>query len=352
MISDLNKRARDIFGRLVDIYLEKGEPVGSRTLSKALQGQITLSSASIRHVMQDLEEVGFLEAPHVSAGRRPTQSGLRFYIKNMLGDSKLSRDEQEQLERKCVVPGRPIRDVFERTSNTLSSMCQSAGLVLVPKQEAPLEDIQFIAYGSGKAIAVMVFKDKTVEDYLIDLPSKITPEDLQEASNYLKGKLSDRTLSEVELAVQGIVRDAQRELGQLTAKVVEAGLLIKPAKTADLLIFRGVGNMLQNVSQHDIESIRALLNQVENGETAGLVLKLIQEQVKEQVGGAQIHLGAETALGIDNLSLVLSAYRDDKNRIIGATGVIGPTRLNYRRVVPLVEHSAKLIGQRLINLSL
>lgn len=345
MTSDLNDRAQEIFREIVDSYLESGEPLGSRTISKRLQEKV--SAATVRNVMADLQDMDLIYSPHTSAGRLPTDRGLRFFVDTLMGESKLSKADEERLERECLSAGMPMQDVFERTSKTLSGLSSCAGMVLVPKREAPLRHIEFISIEPGKALAILVLDDGSVENRLIDVPHEIMPGALQAASNYLKDKMFGKTLGEMKGAVDELIAFSQKELDSLTAKVVEAGLAVQPDNRSDLLFFQGAGNILQGGAEHDVEEIQHLFDLLEKQETA---TRLLEETVAGD--GVKIYIGSENrVIRSDGLSMVVAAYRDENRRIVGATGVIGPTRLNYRKVVPMVDYTAKLMGRLITDAS-
>lgn len=345
MSLDLNERAQEIFREIVDSYLESGDPQGSRTISKRLGTR--LSPATIRNVMADLQEMDLLYSPHTSGGRLPTERGLRFYVDTLMGDSALSVTDKERLEQECASVGLTVQEMFERTSRTLSGLSSCAGLVLVPKREAPLRHIEFVSLEPGRALAVMVLHDGTVENRLIDVPREIVPGELKEASNYLQHMMYGKTLAEMQSDVDRLIEQCRRELGQLQGRVVEAGLALKPDDKSDLLIFQGAANILQGAAIEDVASIQRLFDLLEKQETA---TQLLRET--EAGEGVQIYIGSENnVLQNSNLSMVVSAYRDENKRIVGATGVIGPTRLNYRKVIPMVDYTARLMGQLITRTS-
>lgn len=339
MSFELNERAQEIFREIVDSYLESGEPQGSRTISKRLSTK--LSPATIRNVMADLQDMDLLYSPHVSGGRLPTQEGLRFFVDTLMGENRLSSKDREQLERECSSVGLSVQDMFERTSRTLSGLSSCAGLVLVPKREAPLRHIEFVNIEPGRALAVMVLTDGSVENRLIDVPREIRTGELKEASNYLQHIMHGKTLGEIQSDVEALIAESQRELGELQSRVVESGLALKPDGRSDLLIFQGAANILQGADVQDVESIQRLFDLLEKQETA---TRLLQETTEGD--GVQIYIGSENkVIGSSNLSMVISAYHDKDRRIVGATGVIGPTRLNYRKVIPMVDYTAQLMGK-------
>lgn len=341
-LTSLNARSREIFARLVETYLETGDPVGSRTLSK-ISG-LDLSAASIRNVMQDLEQLGLLDSPHVSAGRIPTQIGLRLFVDGVLEIGDISSEERETIERSVVVDG-DMPAVLDHASEVLSGLSRCASVVFAPKTNAGLRHLEFITLGTDKALAVLVLDDGSVENRLFELPAGMTPAAMQEAANFLNAHLRGRTLSEAARAI-GVEIDARRaELSELAAGLVEKGVALWSTDnhgTGDRLIVRGRANLLsQTQDEADLERIRALFDDLERKRDLAQLLDLADDG-----DGVSVFIGSENQLfSLSGSSLVISAYRDTSRQIIGAIGVIGPTRLNYGRIVPIVDYTARLVGQ-------
>lgn len=341
-LSELNERSRDIFARLVETYLETGEPVGSRTLSK-LSG-LGLSAASIRNVMQDLEQLGLLDSPHVSAGRIPTQLGLRLFVDGVLEIGEISPEERAQIER-SVEMGGDMPAVLDQTSEILSGLSQCASLIFAPKTNAALRHIEFIPLSPDRALAVLVMDDGQVENRLFDPPAGMTPAAMQEAANFLNARLRGRTLSEAAEVVGREIEARRAELSELAAGLVDKGVALWSTDghgLGDRLIVRGRSNLLgQTQDQADLERIRALFDDLERKQDLAQLLDLA-----EGGDGVSVFIGSENKLfSLSGSSLVISAYRDTSRQIVGAIGVIGPTRLNYGRIVPIVDYTARLIGQ-------
>lgn len=341
-LNNLNARSRDIFARLVETYLETGEPVGSRTLSK-ISG-MGLSAASIRNVMQDLEQLGLLDSPHVSAGRIPTQTGLRLFVDGVLEIGDVSTEERARIERSVSVDG-DMPAVLDQASQVLSGLSECASLVFAPKTNAALQHLEFIALGPEKALAVLVMDDGTVENRLFEPPPGMTPAAMQEAANFLNARLRGRTLSDAALAIGTEIKVRRAELSQLAAGLVEKGIALWSPDTSgigDRLIVRGRANLLAKTQDEaDLERIRALFDDLERKQDLVQLLDLA-----DQGDGVSVFIGSENQLfSLSGSSLVISAYRDTSRQIIGAIGVIGPTRLNYGRIVPIVDYTARLVGQ-------
>ncbi len=341
----LDRRSREIFRRIVETYLENGEPVGSRNISRLLP--TTLSPASVRNVMADLEQLGLIYAPHTSAGRLPTDFGLRFFVDALLEVGDLSADERRQIEAqvKAGNPGRTMENVLAEASQALSGLSRGAGVVLANKVDVRLKHIEFIRLEPARALVVLVGEDGSVENRLVDLDPGTTPSALIEAANYLNTHLRGRTLSEARTEL-GMRRDeAQAELDKLTQKLVDTGL----ASWAEAregrpqtLIVRGRANLLEDVTAAaDLERIRLLFDDLE---TQQELVRLLGNA--ETGDGVRIFIGSENQLfSLSGSSLVVSPYRDSNQHIVGILGVIGPTRLNYARIVPMVDYTAKVVSR-------
>lgn len=341
MISELSERSREIFRNIVEAYVESGEPIGSRTLSRRL-GQ-TLSPATIRNVMADLEEAGLLYAPHTSAGRLPTEAGLRLFVHGLLEVGRLSEDERATIEGQCAMAGKSVPEALELATQALSGLSRCAGLVLAPKTEAWLKHLEFVNVGPGRALVVMVTDNGIVENRIIDLPTGVPPSALIEAGNYMNARLSGRTLAEARALIQQELDQQRAAVDELTTRVVEAGLATWAGGAKDgMLIVRGRANLLDDVTAiEDLERIRALFQILETKDT---LLRLLD--ATQQGEGVQIYIGADNGLfGLAGCSMVLAPYVNSREQIVGAIGVIGPTRINYARIVPMVDFTAKLIGR-------
>lgn len=344
MITELNERSREILRHVVEAYVETGEPVGSRTLSRRLG--LSLSPATIRNVMADLEEFGLLYAPHTSAGRLPTEQGLRLFVDGILQVGALTKDERTSIDSQCKVSGRNMPQVLEEASALLSGLSHCAGLVVAPKQDLRLKHIEFVNLGPGRALVVMVDEHGGVENRVIDLPLGMPASSLVEASNFMASKLVGRTLSEARKEILDEIRNQKTRLDELTAKVVEAGLATwsDNSGSGGVLIVRGQANLLEDVNAiADLEHIRALFEALETKEA---LIKLLD--AADLGEGVQIFIGAENALfTLAGASMIIAPYANSEERLVGAIGVIGPTRMNYGRIIPMVDYTAKLISRLL-----
>lgn len=340
-LGDLDERSRTIFARLVNTYLATGEPVGSRTLSKMVG--IGLSAASVRNVMQDLEQLGLLDSPHVSAGRIPTQQGLRLFVDGVLEIGDIAPEERSQIERSVSVP-QDMTDILDRAGSTLSGLSQCASLIFAPKENRAVRHIDFITLSETSALAILVMEDGTVENRLFEPPRGVTPSAMQEASNFLNTHLRGRTLADAGTVVAREIATHRAEVSALAAGLVEAG--VAQWDTTDpgdeRLIVRGLSNLLDPTqTETDLERIRMLFDDLERKRTLAQLLGLADDGE-----GVSVFIGSENKLfSMSGSSLVIAPYRDANRRIIGAIGVIGPTRLNYGRIVPIVDYTARLVGQ-------
>lgn len=346
-LQSLDIRSRDIFRRIVDSYLLDGEPVGSRNLSRLLPS--SLSPATVRNVMSDLEHLGLVYAPHVSAGRLPTQKGLRFFVDAFMEIGDLSDDERRRIESqlKGSSADASLEHMLNEASQLLSGMSRGAGLVLAAKSEAPLKHIEFIQLEPAKALAVLVSQAGDVENRVIDLPAGVTASQLQEASNFLNAHVRGRTLAEARADIERLRAETKLALDNLSEQLVEQGLAVWGGASSGLparLIVRGRANLLENVSaQADIELLRHLFDDLETQD--GMVQLL---DLAEEGSGVRVFIGSENKLfSLSGSSLIVAPYKDKDSRVIGALGVIGPTRLNYARIVPMVDYTAQMISKML-----
>lgn len=337
----LNDRAREILRQIVDAYVETGAPVGSRTISRRLG--MSLSPATIRNVMADLEEAHLLYAPHTSAGRLPTDAGLRLFVHGLLERGNLTKEERARIENQCAAEGRSLPEVLEEASNLLSGLSHCAGLVVAPKGEEALKHVEFVMLGPGRALVVLVHASGAVENRIIDVPMGMPAASLVEASNYLTARFVGRTLEEALADVRAEMRAHRAELDALTARVVEQGLAIwADDGRGGALIVRGQAQLLEDVAAlEDLEQIRRLFSALETKEALSRLLDLTRA-----ADGVQIFIGAENELfGMDNCAVVIAPYANSEQKIVGAVGVIGPTRIDYARIIPMVDYTAQVIGR-------
>lgn len=347
LAGELGERPREIFRHLVDAYLASGEPVGSRTLSQRLP--VSLSPASIRNVMADLEAMGLLYAPHTSAGRVPTEKGLRLFVDGLLEIGELAPNELASIESRISGTGKRIEDVLTQATLMLSGLSRCAGLVVSAKQDASIKHVEFVGIAPGKALVVIVGEDGQVENRLIDTPVGLPVSALSEAANYINARLRGRTLDTARAEIMKELESERAQLDALTAKIVAEGLATLAAPDAaqsedKVLIVRGQSHLLDTVeAQADLERIRNLFDDIERKNDLIRLLELAM-----QGDGVRIFIGSENRLfSLSGSSIVAAPYADAQGKVVGVIGVLGPTRLNYGRIIPMVDHTAKVVGRLL-----
>ncbi|WP_296815977.1 heat-inducible transcriptional repressor HrcA [Brevundimonas sp.] len=342
-LASLDQRARDIFRSIVETYLQTGEPVGSRTVSR---GGVHLSPASIRNTMQDLTQAGLLAAPHTSAGRIPTHAGLRLFVDGLLEIGDLSSEERREVDARLAGRGRNFEDALEAASDLLSGLAGGAGVDAAPVREAGVKHVEFVSLGPDQALAVLVFEDGGIENRLMRLSPGVTPSSLQEASNFLNARLKGRTLAEAQAEASAELKAARAALDATAARLVEDGLAAWSGGEARerALIVRGRANLLQDPSAlADLERVRMLFDDLEQKEQLIGLLDGVRE-----AQGLRIFIGSETRLfSLSGSAVVAAPYMTGRQRVVGAIGVIGPARLNYARVIPLVDYTARVLGRML-----
>ncbi len=347
MITELNDRSREILRHIVDSYVESGEPIGSRTLSKRLN--VGLSPATIRNVMADLEDAGLLFSPHTSAGRLPTDAGLRLFVDGILEIGNLTEDERQSIDIQCAGSPNSLEGLLEDATSALSGLSRCASLVLAPKTGSPLRHIEFVSLSPGRALVVLITESGIVENRVIQTPRGMPPSGLVEATNYLSARLVGRTLSEAYEEIMAELDSHRAELDELTTRVVESGLAMWAGDGAGggqqgSLIVRGQAHLLEDVTAvADLDKIRALFTALETKEE---MLRLLS--LTDTAEGVQIFIGADNTLfNLAGCSMIVGPYHNAEETIIGAIGVIGPTRMNYAHIIPMVDYTSKLISRLL-----
>ena len=342
ILQEMNDRSREVFRRVVEGYLETGDPVGSRTLTRSLSEKV--SAATIRNVMQDLEYLGLLDSPHVSAGRVPTQQGLRMFVDGLLEVGDLDKGDRQRIDATLGGGDADVSNMLDRVSTALSGVTQGASLVLAPKHEAPIKHIEFVSLAHDRALVVLVFADGHVENRLFTPPAGQTPSSLREAANFLNAVAEGRTLSELGTSIKEEVAKRRQEIDSLAADLVENGFALwaDEGERRERLIVRGRANLLgTDQEEQDLERIRTLFDDLERKQDIADFLELA-----EQGDGVRIFIGSENKLfSLSGSSLVVSPYMNADRKIVGAVGVIGPKRLNYGRIVPIVDYTAQLVGK-------
>ena len=339
-VSELNSRAREIFRLVVEGYLASGQPVGSKTL--AGEGSLDLSPASIRSVLAELESLGLLAAPHTSAGRMPTESGLRLFVDGMMQVAEPSAEDRAVIERRLAAPG-PIEQALETVSALLSDISGAAGMVMVPRREPRLAQMSLVPLSADRALAVLVGQDGQVENRVVELGAAISPGGLEQASNFITAHLAGRTLAEAAQAMRAEISAGRSQLDEASRDLVERGLAVwsEDAARRPVLIVRGQANLLDESALGDIDRVRSLIDDLENKQSVAELLDSARE-----AEAMRIFIGSENRLfALSGSAVIASPYRDREGRVVGVLGVIGPTRLNYARVVPMVDFTARSLGK-------
>ncbi|MGJ8627204.1 MAG: heat-inducible transcriptional repressor HrcA [Sulfitobacter sp.] len=338
----MNDRSREVFRRVVEGYLANGDPVGSRTLTRDFSEKV--SAATIRNVMQDLEYMGLLGSPHVSAGRIPTQMGLRMFVDGMIEIGDPSEVDREKIDATMGNSASDVGGLLDRIGSALSGVTHGASLVLTPKHEAPIKHIEFVSLSHDRALVVLVFSDGHVENRLFTPPPGQTPSSMREAANFLNALVEGKTISELQRSISKEITDRRQEINILAQQLVESGLALWQGddEATERLIVRGRSNLLSGDSEaEDLARIRNLFDDLERKRDIAEFLDLA-----EGGEGVRIFIGSENKLfSLSGSSLVVSPYMNADRKVIGAVGVIGPTRLNYGRIVPIVNYTAQLVGK-------
>src|SRR6056297_340230 len=342
ILDEMNDRSREVFRKVVEGYLSSGEPVGSRTLTRTLDEKV--SAATIRNVMQDLEFLGLLDSPHISAGRVPTQLGLRMFVDGLLEVRDLDQDDRKKIDDTMTSNSQDVGTILDRVGSALSGVTQGASLVLTPKHEAAIKHIEFVHVGGDQALVVLVFADGHVENRLFTPPPGQTPSSMREAANFLNSLIEGKTLSDLQTDIAQEIKLRRREIDQLAHQLAESGLAVWDGgeEKYERLIVRGRSHLLKSeAEEEELERIKTLFDDLERKRDIAEFLELTDEGA-----GVRIFIGSENKLfSLSGSSLVVSPYMNADRKIIGAVGVIGPTRLNYGRIVPIVDYTAQLVGK-------
>jgi heat-inducible transcriptional repressor len=343
-LAQLNERSREIFRRIVESYLATGEPVGSRNLSRIIP--MTLSPASVRNVMQDLEQLGLIYAPHTSAGRLPTEIGLRFFVDSLMPIGDLTEGDRRAIEGQVAAAGKSVEGLLNEASGLLSGLTHSAGVVLSTKSDPRLKHIEFVRLEPERALVVLVAEDGQVENRILSLVRGLPTSALVEASNFLNAHMRGKTLSEAKVDLERTLDRARAEIDELTQRLIADGLASWSGGAGDerKLIVRGHANLLDDLTAlEDLERVRHLFDDLE---TKREVVSLLGQA--ERADGVRIYIGSENKLfSLSGSSTIIAPFQDSNNRVVGVLGVIGPTRLNYARIIPTVDYTAKVVSKLL-----
>ena len=341
VINQLNRRSRDIFGAIVESFVANGEPIGSKTLSKKLK--VDISPSTVRNVMADLEKAGLLYSPHTSAGRLPTEAGLRIFVDGLLEMGNITTEDRESLEKQLAGTGNSFESVLESATNTLSGLSNCAGIVCAPKLDAPLKHIEFVYLNPGQALVVLVTADGVVENRIMEVPADIPPSVFIEASNFLNAKLIGKTIADASTAIKKEIDENKELIHTLTSSLLKAGLASwSENEKEQTLIVSGHSNLLDDVNaMTDLENVRKLFSALETTELTLKVLELV-----DLGEGVQIFIGADNDLfNLAGCSFIVAPYNSGGNKLLGAIGVIGPSRMNYARIIPMVDYTAKILNR-------
>ena len=341
IIGELNERSREVFREIVEAFVQTGEPVGSRTLSRRLP--YPLSPATIRNVMADLEDMGLLQSPHTSAGRLPTDAGLRLFVDGLLEIGELTSDERQTIEAQCAAHGTTLSQALSEATTVMSGLAGCAGLVIAPKTDRPLKHVEFVNIGDGRALVVLMTEDGIVENRLIDLPVGTPPSALTEAGNYLNARLVGRTVEEAVHGIKAEIEERRARIDAITARLIEAGLATWTGEAATgSLIVKGQAHLLDDIAaMSDLERVRNLFEALETQELTVRLLDLTRTGE-----GVQIFIGSENTLfDLTGCTMIVAPFTDRTSTVVGAIGVIGPTRINYSRIIPIVDYTARVVGR-------
>ena len=334
-IGDLTARMRDIFRLVVEAYLDRGQPVGS----KVIAGAVSLSPASIRGVMQELEELGLLTHPHTSAGRIPTETGLRLFVDGIMQSAIPPARERAAIE--AQLKDRSIEEALAAATTTLSGLSACAGVVLAPKSEIRLRQLNFVPLAPDRALAVLVGVDGAVENRVVPVPPGTSPVALSEVGNYVSTRLSGLTLSEAEARLRTEIIQRRDAIDIAAAELVARGLADWSEDHAQrpVLIVRGQANLIDETAAADLERVRRLLDELEDRQE---IVRLLEGAREGE--GCRIFIGSENRMfALSGSSVIAAPYRGSEGQVVGVVGVIGPTRLNYARVVPMVDFTAQAL---------
>ncbi len=337
----MNIRSRQILEAIIEDYICTAEPIGSSAI-RSRHG-MSLSTATIRTVMADLEEMGFLASPHTSAGRIPTDKAYRFYVDSLLAVGAVDRSEKEEIRRRCCVGGRDVEGVFREISQMLSSVSHYMGIVAAPRFNANLfRQIDFICLGPRKVLAILVSQSGSVQNRIIEPKEDISADELLKMANYLNSILQGLTISAVRSRILEEMESEKIRYDNLLANALKLSQQALDEGGAELFI-EGQANILDFPEFADAQRLREIFRAMEQ---KSQLLALLDNCIKAP--GVNIFIGSESRLNnMSGMSLITSTYVSGKNTL-GVLGVIGPTRMGYGKVIPIVDYTAKMLT-RLLN---
>ena len=339
--AELNLRSKQIFKSVVETYLETGAPSGSETIQK--RGGIKLSSSSIRAILSNLQKEGLLFAPHTSAGRLPTDKGMRFFVDGLLEFGRVTKAEKENIKQQCLTQGKSYQEVLDEASKTISGLSNYAGIVIAPKYHKNLKHLEFIRINNLQIMLIIAYENGEIENRILEDGGKYNSNILQQSTNYLNNKYKNKNIDEIKKNIEGEILNSKNDLELLSSKLVKQGILENSPDLNNPYIFmHGQSNLLKDeIVAKDLDQIRNLFDEIENKTTFS---NLLDSAIKAQ--GVQIFIGSKNFLfKHSGLSMVMAPYKNKEQEIIGAIGVVGPTRLNYSKIVPLVDYTSKIIGK-------
>ena len=341
LYAQLNERSRAIFKSVVETYLETGHPSGSETILK--RGGLNLSSASIRTILSNLQKEGLLYAPHTSAGRMPTDKGMRFFVDGLLEFGRISKSEKEAIKQKCNTKGKSYHEVLDVASQAISGLSNYAGIVIAPRFQKNLKHIEFIRLNEKQIMSILAYENGEVENRIIEDNGKYNPGSLLQTSNYLSSKFQNKNIAQIKKFIENEIINSKDELKLISSKLIKQGILENPPDINNPYIFlHGQSNLLKDdIISKDLDQIRDLFDEIERKKS---FVEILENSAKAK--GVQIFIGSRNFLfKHSGLSMIMAPYKNKNQEIVGAIGVVGPTRLNYSRIVPLVDYTSKIIGK-------
>jgi|TARA_B110000438_G_scaffold298999_1_gene348305 heat-inducible transcriptional repressor len=338
---ELSDRSKQIFKGLVENYLETGDPAGSQTILKKIG--INISAASIRSILANLQKEGLLYAPHTSAGRLPTEKGMAFFVDGLLEFGRLTKNEQESIKSQCQSKGSSFEDVLDRASKTISGLSNCAGIVVAPKYQNKIKHIEFIKLSSNQIMSIIACENGIIENRILDVKNDYKESNLKQVSNYLNSKFMGSTIENIKSSIQKEIKVSKSELDLLSSRLVKEGVFeVAPNKENPYIFLHGQSSLLEDeMVSKDLDQLRNLFDDIENKSN---FLNILENTIDAQ--GVQIFIGSKNFLfKHSGLSMVMAPYKNNEQKIIGAIGVVGPTRIDYAKIVPLVDYTSKVIGR-------
>ena len=341
LYTELNDRSKLIFKKLVESYLKTGSPAGSETIMRT--GGLNLSSASIRSILSDLQKEGLLFAPHRSAGRMPTEKGMRFFVDGLLEFGRISNIDKENIKQQCSSKGKSYEEVLDIASRAISGLSNYAGIVIAPKFQKNLKHLEFIRLNKTQLMLILAYVNGEVENRIIEDSGQYNSSLLIQASNYLTSKFSNKNISQIKKLLELDIKKSQNDIEIISSKLIKQGIIETSPNVKNPYIFlHGQSNLLKDeIISKDLDQIRNLFDDIEKKSS---FVEILENAGKAK--GVQIFIGSKNFLfKHSGLSMIMAPYKNKEQEIIGAIGVVGPTRLNYSKIVPLVDYTSKIIGK-------